>query len=215
MFSEAKGVQELIELFGQSVNRALAQLQQVRLRPGPDGAAKAVVNVLDDLERLTKVMTGHREKQCFEFAIVFRWSRHFHARAAMRRNGAAEAGRAGSASSTKRARKCSEARFSIARSHSCGGSAVLRSCQRTPTSTDVVLYGNSCVDNGCMRASDLASGRGTIAVSRAFSSKEGSARKCCFIGCSPFNSQKSLVAAVAARRNLRDQAGIRELIVWL
>ncbi len=84
MFSEAKGVQELIELLGQSVDRALAQSQQAQLRPGPDVTAKVVVNVLDDLERLTKVMTGHREKQCFEFAIVFRWSRHFHAPAAMR-----------------------------------------------------------------------------------------------------------------------------------
>ena len=77
MFSDAKGVQELIELFGQSIDRALAQLQQAQLRPGPGVITKAVVNVLDDLERLTKVMAGHREKQCFEFAIVFRWSRHF------------------------------------------------------------------------------------------------------------------------------------------
>ncbi|MGY3617821.1 hypothetical protein ACVJGD_004017 [Bradyrhizobium sp. USDA 10063] len=78
MLVKTQGVQQLIELFCQSIDGALAQPQQVQFRLCPGAVAEAIVNALDNLERLTKVVTGHGEENPHELTGVrlARWTDH-------------------------------------------------------------------------------------------------------------------------------------------
>jgi hypothetical protein len=62
VFIEAHGSKQLIELPIEAIDRVLAPLQQILLRVGPDADAEKFVGALDDLQRLSKIMTNHGEE---------------------------------------------------------------------------------------------------------------------------------------------------------
>ncbi len=100
-----------------------------------------------------------------------------HTRSAGRSGGGNDVDRDDRSNSITQECSGSVARLNILRSHVCGTSSALRSCQRTLTPTGAVLYGNSCIDIGCRPVRAMARGRGTIAVRCASCSNMGSARK--------------------------------------
>jgi hypothetical protein len=62
MLIEANSSQQLIELPIEAIDRLLTPLQQILLGFGPDADAEKFVGALDDLQRLSKIMTGHGEE---------------------------------------------------------------------------------------------------------------------------------------------------------
>jgi hypothetical protein len=62
VFIEANSSQQLIELPIEAIDRVLAPPQQILLRFGPDADAEKFVGALDDLQRLSKIMTSHGEE---------------------------------------------------------------------------------------------------------------------------------------------------------
>src|SRR5258706_12138861 len=70
VLADAKGAQQLIKLPGQSIDCALAKVEQAQLGSGSMPVVQALPHALDDLQRLTKIMAGHSEEYCFELATV-------------------------------------------------------------------------------------------------------------------------------------------------
>jgi hypothetical protein len=62
MLIEANSPQQLIKLAAEAIDCVLTRLQQILFGFGPNADAEKVVGVLDDLQWLPKIMTGHSEE---------------------------------------------------------------------------------------------------------------------------------------------------------
>jgi hypothetical protein len=62
MLTEAKSIQQLIELPIEAIDCVLTRLQQMLFGFDPDADAEKFVGALDDLQWLSKVMPGHGQQ---------------------------------------------------------------------------------------------------------------------------------------------------------
>nr|WP_244626652.1 hypothetical protein [Bradyrhizobium ivorense] len=68
--AQTKCDQQLIELLAQSIDCALAKLQEGLLGCGSKPIAKPLANSLNDLQRLAKIMPRDREQRCFKLTVA-------------------------------------------------------------------------------------------------------------------------------------------------
>jgi hypothetical protein len=64
----AQGVDQAVELFGQALDCLPSALEIVALGVSADASAQPFIGILDDLQRLAKVMRRHAEQGSLEIA---------------------------------------------------------------------------------------------------------------------------------------------------